>query len=117
MSAKQEKYKAIQAQKKALLEEQRALREELDSTKEQRKEQRATRAQARKESKENKAEIRKLTAKVSGTFKEGDPEAIDNLADEVMEVATALVTNIRTFGEACKDPVAEDSQEEESEDE
>ena len=116
MSAKQSKMKEIQAQKKALLEEQRTLREELDSTKEERKEQRTNRAQARKDARESKSEVRELSAKVNSTFKTGDPDAIDTLADEIMEAATAMVTNIRKFGECCKDVVVNDT-DEKSEDE
>ena len=117
MSAKQSKMKEIQAQKKALLEEQRTLREELDSTKEERKEQRTNRAQARKDARESKSEVRELSAKVNSTFKTSDPDAIDSLADEIMEAATSLVTNIRKFGECCKDVVVVDDKDEESEDE
>ena len=110
MSTKQSKMKEIQAQKKALLEEQRALREELDSTKGERKEQRSDRAQARKDVRENKSELRKLSAKVAPTFKTADSEVIDALADSVMEAATALATNVRKFGESCKDPVANEDE-------
>jgi len=116
MSAKQSKMKEIQAQKKTLLEEQRTLREELDSTKEERKEQRTNRAQARKDARESKSEVRELSAKVNTTFKTSDPDAIDTLADEIMEAATAMVTNIRKFAESCKDVVVTDA-DEESEDE
>jgi len=100
MSSKQEELKKLTAEKKELAAKQAAIREELDKTKAERKEARTAQAAARKEVRERKSELRDLSAKVYTTFSSGDSDAINQLADDVMEAATALATTIRSFGEA-----------------
>lgn len=102
-----EELKKINAEKKALAEKQKALREELDATKEQRKAQRTAKYEARKQAREIKGNLRDLTTTVLPTFKKGSVEEIEQLADNIMEVASELAGVIRKFAEASKDPEVE----------
>lgn len=111
MSNKMEELKEINAKKKALTEKQKALREELDATKEQRKERRAAKSEARKQAREIKGNLRDLTATVLPTFKKGSVEEVEQLADNIMEVASELAGTIRKFAEASKDPEVESDEE------
>lgn len=111
MSNKMEELKKINAEKKALAEKQKALREELDATKEQRKAQRTAKSEARKQAREIKGNLRDLTATVLPTFKKGSVEEVEQLADNIMEVASELAGTIRKFAEASKDPEVESDEE------
>lgn len=103
--------KKINAEKKALAEKQKALREELDATKEERKQARAAKSEARKQAREIKGTLRDLTATVLPTFKKGSTEEVEQLADNIMEVASELAGTIRKFAEASKDPEVESDEE------
>jgi hypothetical protein len=100
--SKLDKLKEVTAQKKTLSEQQRQLRDDLNSTLDDRKNARKVQARARKNVRENKAEIRSVTAKIYDHFSIGDPEAISDLADEIMEIACELSGNIRIFSEAAE---------------
>lgn len=102
--SKLDELKQLREQKKALNEQQKALQAELEATKEQRKEARTIMAQCRKDVREQKAALSKLTATIYSKFSEGDAEAVEALADELMEVSTSLVTTVRKFAEAAKEP-------------
>lgn len=100
MASKAEQLKEINAQKKALAERQKTLREELDKTKTERSVARKAQAEVRKEVRDQKSDLRDVTVKVYEVFSKGDSEAVDKLADEIMESATELASTIRKFAEA-----------------
>lgn len=104
--------KKLNDEAKAMNEKRKALREELEATKEERKAARATQAQCRKDVREQKAKVRDLTAKVYEVFSTGDADQVEALADELMEASSALSATVRKFGEACKDPATESTDEE-----
>lgn len=109
---KLEELKEISAQKKALADKQKTLRAELDETKEERKEARKVQAQCRKDIIPQKAVLRDLSAAVYGTFSEADVDAVNKLADDIMNAATELAGTIRSFAEAAKEPEVEAEDEE-----
>lgn len=111
MSNKMDELKKINAEKKALAEKQKTLREELNATKEERKEARAAKSEARKEVKGVKADLAKLTASTYDVFSKGSVEEVEQLADNIMEVASELAGTIRKFAEASKDPEVESDEE------
>lgn len=98
--SKSEQLKAINAKKKELAEQQKALREELNETKSERIEARKAQAEARKAVRDQKSELRDMTAKIYTVFSEGNSEAINTLADGIIEVATELAGTVRNFAEA-----------------
>jgi len=106
-----EKLKAITAEKKELAAKQKALREELDKGKDVRKVARGIMAQCRKDVRDQKAKVRDLCAKIYSTFSENDVEAIEELADNIMEAATEVTGTVRKFATALKDPEDEDAEE------
>jgi predicted nucleic acid-binding Zn-ribbon protein len=99
--SKIEELKAISEEKKALTARQKALREELKATKGDRKAARKVRAESRQAVLTQKAVLRGLNASIYEAFSEGDSESIGELADSIMEVATALATSVRNFAEAA----------------
>lgn len=100
--SKQEQLKAKNAAAKALREETKALREEVNAGKEERATARKDQAESRKLARASKSELAKLTASVNDTFKSGDPDAINALADSLMEQSTALVGHVRAFGTSAQ---------------
>jgi predicted nuclease with TOPRIM domain len=102
MSASQTELKEIREQKKALLEKQRELQAKADEGKEERKVARKEQAEARKTVREHKSAVRDLSANIYSTFSTGDAEAVNTLADELMESSTKLVEAVRSFGSASE---------------
>jgi len=100
--SKLQELKAINEEKKVLTAKQKALREELNETKEERKAAREVRAQSRQDVRQFKSELRELNATIYGAFSEGNSESIGELADSIMETATALATAVRNFAEASE---------------
>ena len=109
--SKLDELKKINEQKKELAAKQKELREELDANKEQRKAARKVQAQCRKDVQGDKAEVRDLSAKVYEVFSTGDAEAVDALADSIMEAATKLSATVRAFAQAQKEYDADESDE------
>lgn len=102
MSNKLEELKKLRAEKKALREQEKALREEVDAGKEERKAARKQQAEARKQVREHKAAVRDLNAKIYSTFSEGNSEEVNELADQIMEANSSLVSAVRSFAEAAE---------------
>jgi len=100
MSTKQEQLNELNAKKKALNDEQKTLREELNAGKAERTDARKDQAKARKTVRDQKSDLRDLSAKIYTTFSDGNSEAVNKLADEIMEVAAELAGTVREFGKA-----------------
>lgn len=100
--SKQEQLKAKNADAKKLREETKALREEVNAGKEERAIARTEQTVNRKSARASKSALATLTATVNDTFKTGDPEAINELADSLMTQATVLVEHVRAFGTSAQ---------------
>ncbi len=109
MSNKAEQLKQINAEKKALAKKQKILREELDATKEQRKERRSIKVKCRIDIKAKKTELASCTTSIYPLLSKGTIEDVEELADNIMEVASELAGIIRKFAEASKDPESEEA--------
>ena len=103
MASSQDELKAIREQKKALLEKQRELQAQADAGKEERKAARKVQAQARKDIREQKSEVRDLSANIYSCFSEGSAAEVNELADALMEASTKLVETVRAFGAASEE--------------
>lgn len=99
----QAELKKLAAEKKELNDKQKALREKLNAGKAERAEARKVQAAARKEVTAQKAAIRDLSAKIYSTFKEGNAENINKLADSIMEVSAELAGTVRKFAVTCEE--------------
>lgn len=100
--SKLQELKKITAEKKALAERQKALRAELSKNKESRKNSRSVQAQSRRDVQIQNKKLRDLQATVYKTFSSGDLDAIDTLADKLIEAGTALATTVRNFADASR---------------
>ena len=100
MTSPSQQLKDLNAQKKKLAAEAKALREQLSEGKEERKELATELASLRKTIAAGKTELRELSVKIGPTIKAGDVEAIDAMADSIMEVSAKLAGEVRKFGEA-----------------
>jgi len=98
----QDELKKVREEKKALNEKQKALQEKANEGKAERTEARKAQATARKAVREQKAELRELSAKIYTAFSSGKAEAIDKVADEIMEASAELAGSVRAFGAAAK---------------
>jgi len=103
MASSQDELKAIREEKKVLLEKQRALQAQADKGKDERKAARKVQAQARKDVRDQKSEVRDLSANIYSTFSTGTAEEVNTLADELMEASTTLVETVRSFGVAAEE--------------
>ena len=101
--SKTEELKQIQAQAKEARERAKAIKAELDAGKEDRKKARKDLAQARKNIDTSKSTLRGLTAQTYNSIKSGDSDAVKDLANEIMEAATALVGALRVAAEAIEE--------------
>ena len=100
MSGTKDKLKELAAKKKELNEEQKALRAEDNATKDERKKVRSTVAQNRRQIEVSKKAVRQCILDIYPTIKGVDElMTVGDLADRVIETASVLASNLRSFSE------------------
>jgi hypothetical protein len=96
-SEERQKLDALKAEKKRIADEQKVLREKLNEGAEERAEARKERAEVRATAFAAKKALHKALVIVPSVFQSADTFAIEELADAIVEDATALAAAVRQF--------------------